>query len=510
MSRVSGRAMRYIFYITLFSFLNLGADPQAPPTATYGNCKGLSTTPTYLKIIESKITVQGKESNVYGLIYNDDQNVIRKTKGDCFNLVIKNETSVPTSIHWHGFVLPNVEDGVAYITQPPIFPGQLYPYNFKVVQEGTYFAHSHYGLQEQKLMAIPLIAQSPDEPKYKNKILCLESFSFKEPEKIWQGLRKNFMEASKEVTLQTKSSLLPTKPTLNDVYYDAFLCNHKTLEDPDVWIVEPGEIVRLRFINASASSGFHIDLGELSGSLIAVDGNNIQPIDLKTFPIATAQRADILVRIPNDGGVFPVIAQCQGTQMLTGAILKTKNEPTPKMSSMATQTVGAISNQFEKKLHAIDPLLPKKIDRTLNVSLDGNMAYYVWGMNGHSWPNYQPLIVKEGERVEIVFTNNTPMAHPMHLHGHIFQVTEINGDPINEGAMRDVLLVMPHQSAKIVFDANNPGFWAFHCHMLYHSWGGLMTVIQYEGVDSPTFNSEALFYYSSSYGARENNPLMFK
>lgn len=501
--------MRFILYIIFFFSLNLYAGPQAPPTATYGSCKDIDSNLTHLKIIESKITVHGRESNVYGLIYNDDQNVIRKTKGDCFNLVIKNETSVPTSIHWHGFVLPNVEDGVAYITQPPIFPGQSYPYNFKVVQEGTYFAHSHYGLQDQKLMAIPLITESPKGPKYKNKILFLESFSFTEPEKIWQGLRKNLTEANEEVTLQTKSLLPPEKPSLNDVYYDAFLCNHKTLEDPDVWTVEPGEIVRLRFINASASSGFHIDLGELKGSLIAVDGNNVHPFKLKTLPVATAQRADVLVKIPSDGGTFPIIAQCQGTKMLAGAILKTKNQNTPQLSSTTTKIVGAISNQFEKKLHAIDPLLPRKVDRTLNVSLDGNMAYYVWGMNGHSWPNNEPLIVKEGERVEVVFTNNTPMAHPMHLHGHIFQVTEINGDPINEGAMRDVLLVMPHQTAKIIFDANNPGFWAFHCHMLYHAWGGLMTVIKYEGVDSPAFNQEAVFYYSSSYGARENNPLMY-
>ncbi len=497
--------MKIILYLSLLVSLTLFAEPQAPPNATYGDCKGVSASPSHLRLVETSITVQGKEASVYGLVYDGDQVVIHKTKGDCFNLVVHNDTSVPTSIHWHGLVLPNAEDGVAYITQNPIFPGQAYPYNFQVVQAGTYFAHSHYGIQDQRLMATPLILEDPEGPEYKNFVFFIESFSFTETYKIWQGLRKNLINAHQEVNLQTKSMLPVSKPTLNDVHYNAFLCNRKTLEDPDIWTVEPGEVVRLRFINGSASSGFHLDFGKLKASVIAVDGNNVVPFEVTTAPIATAQRIDVLVTIPKKGGVFPIFAQCQGTRMRAGAILKTKDKKIPQLSSTTRKTAGAISNQFEKKLHAATPLLPKKVDRTLNVSLDGNMAYYVWGMNGHSWPNNEPLIVKEGERVEVHFTNTTAMAHPMHLHGHIFQITEINGDPIENGAMRDVLLVMPHQSAKMIFDANNPGIWAFHCHMLYHAWGGLLTVIKYEGVDSPSFNKEAVFDYSSSYGARVSN-----
>ena len=111
------------------------------------------------------------------------------------------------------------------------------------------------------------------------------------------------------------------------------------------------------------------------------------------------------------------------------------------------------------------------------------MMTYSWTINGASYPNRNSLNVKQGERVELVISNTTGMSHPMHLHGHVFEVTEIDGQKI-AGAKRDTILVPPKSTIKVVFDANNPGVWAYHCHILYHLATGMFTVVKYENADT--------------------------
>ncbi|MDN3504093.1 MAG: multicopper oxidase family protein [Rhabdochlamydiaceae bacterium] len=475
----------------------------AMPTGTYGPCKRVNKNATRLKIIESEITVNGQLSKVFDIVQEDGSPAIVKKKGGCFNLIVENHTSYPTGLHWHGLILPNSEDGVPYVTQLPISPNNSYSYDFEVVQEGTYWAHTHYGLQEQKLMAAPLILLPEDGAKYKDVIFMFESFTFKSIDEVWQGLRKETISIMKEKGDQWIPTFDSFKPggagELNDVNFDAFLTNRRTLADPYVHLVEAGEKIRLRFINGSISSNFHVNIGELDGKIIAVDGNPVEPIDIDKFPIAVAQRVDVLVTIPKSGGAFPILAQCQGRDLLTGAILKTKNSHTPKISEKSKFKAGAVSNEIEKKLIATNPLKDRLVDRTLKVELQGNMKYYVWGINGYVWPKNQPLLVKKGQRIEMVFINNTSMAHPMHLHGHVFQIIEMDGDKFS-GAIRDTVLVLPGQTIKVIFDANNPGIWAMHCHNGYHLWGGMFTTVLYQDFDPIMFPKQEIEIYSKSYG----------
>jgi FtsP/CotA-like multicopper oxidase with cupredoxin domain len=130
-------------------------------------------------------------------------------------------------------------------------------------------------------------------------------------------------------------------------------------------------------------------------------------------------------------------------------------------------------------LRAIQPLKPRKADRVYALNLTGEMAGYVWSINNVAWnPSVPPLPLASGERVELVFVNQTPMPHPMHLHGHEFQVVEIDGKRF-PGAVRDTVLVPPGRRVVVAFDANNPGLWAFHCHLLYHLDAGMFTTFRY-------------------------------
>lgn len=436
---------------------------------TAGYCQ-----PTPLLVTERTITVNEKKASVFCIVQPDGTFGVRAKKGELFDVLLKNGLDIPTSIHWHGLILPNKEDGVAFITQFPIYPGASYYYRFPLLQAGTFWMHSHFSLQEQRLLSAPLILEGIEDAKIADQevVILLSDFSFKSPEQIFEQLRCN-----KEMNIKKGADLV-------EVEYDAFLANARTLSDPDVFEVMPGKKIRLRFINAASATNFFLSLGQLEGEAIAVDGNRIEPLRGSRFDLAEAQRIDILVTIPERGGAFPILAQGEGTAMQTGIILATREAHHLHLSSKAHTKAGALDNTQEKKLRALFPLPPKPVDRQVMIELGGDMSNYVWTLNGQSWPNVTPIVVEKGERVEITFNNVSTMAHPMHFHGHVFQVTAIDGIPI-KGAMRDTVLVLPGSTTSIQFDADNMGVWPLHCHVLYHLEAGMLTVVRYKGYTQP-------------------------
>jgi len=219
------------------------------------------------------------------------------------------------------------------------------------------------------------------------------------------------------------------------------------------------------------------------------DGKDIEPVSGNYFQLGIAQRIDLLVKVPDQGGAFPIVAQGEGTKQQRGVVLATENEKIPKIPLQAEFAAAGLDNTQELKLKAKNPFPEKPVDRSLPCILGGNMAKYYWTINNAVYPNRNSLDVKENERVEIVFQNDTGMTHPMHLHGHDVQVTEIDGTKV-QGALRDTVIVPPKSRIKVIFDANNPGVWAFHCHILYHAAVGMFTVLKYDGADTQFWQPE--------------------
>ncbi|WP_331712957.1 multicopper oxidase family protein [Legionella waltersii] len=417
----------------------------------------------------------------------------RGEKGQLFDAIVKNTLDAPTVIHWHGLILPNNQDGVPYVTQPPIPAKGSYHYRFKLVQAGTYWMHSHADLQEQRFLSAPFIINDPNEHiADKEVVMMIGDFSFKEPTVILKDLRKsnrmpmNMSQGKMSMSSSMLKNSKSSQPDLVDVHYDAFLTNYRTLQNPEIIPVKEGEKVRLRIIAGSAMTNFFIHTGQLNAEAIAVDGERIKPILGNQFQLAVGQRIDLLVTIPKGEGTYPILAQGEGTNMRTGLILATENAKIVLPNEKIATKAGALNYDQEFKTTALHPLSPQKPGQTLTVTLDGSMATYTWQINKQSWPIVNPIEVKPNKRIEMVFVNNTGMEHPMHLHGHVFEVTEIDGKPLKQGAMRDTVLVMPKSTVKIQFDTNNPGNWMMHCHMLYHQATGMMTFINYDGVDVPS------------------------
>jgi FtsP/CotA-like multicopper oxidase with cupredoxin domain len=445
---------------------------------------------TRLRVVAGQLEVQGKRGFAYSILQDNGEQGFIGVKGGRFQVALENETREPTTIHWHGLILPNGQDGVPYVTQPPIKPGERRLYDFPIVQAGTFWMHSHFGLQEQQLLTAPLILRDPQAaPEDYDVVVILNDFTTRDPLEILGELKAKTGDMAAMAPAKTRrmAGMTSPPPDLNDVKYDALLANRRTLADPEVLRVRPGERVRLRIIAGSSATNFFIKTGALSAEAVAVDGENIVPLAGTTFELGIAQRLDLRVTIPAGQGAYPIIAQGEGSDLQAGVILATPQAPIPKIASTAKTFAGALTNAQESRLRAVQSLPVRPVDRKLQVTLDGKMVGYVWMLNDQTWPGITPLEVKKGERVEIAFVNRTGMTHPMHLHGHVFQVTEIDGRRL-PGAKRDTVLIMPRQTVKVQFDAEYPGYWLLHCHVLYHLAAGMVTVLKYQGFENAAYD----------------------
>jgi FtsP/CotA-like multicopper oxidase with cupredoxin domain len=448
---------------------------------------------TVLRIERRDIEVNGKSASVLCIRQPDGTIGITTDVGKPFRVRVENHIEEPSLLHWHGLTPPWQQDGVPGISGPAIPPGGGADYDFPLPIGGTYWMHSHFGFQEQLLLSAPLIIRDGGETSGGQDIVIeLADFSFTPPEQIFaqlQSRQTHDMEMlgmtmqdmnMQEMKMQDMGMTAKSgAPDLNDVQYDAFLANGRTLEDPEVIKVEPGGRVRLRIINASSMSAYHIDLGELTGHLVAVDGIPVQPVHGRTFPIAAAQRLDIELAVPKSAAAYPVLAVLEGERRQTGIVLQAGVGQVTRLSGLAETASPPLTLDLERSLRATKPLADRKADRTHVINLTGSMQGYQWSLNNVAWnKDVPPLPVAEGERVELVLTNQTMMPHPMHLHGHSFQVVAINGGRF-AGAVRDTVLVPPKTTVIVAFDANNPGWWSFHCHLLYHQHAGMFATLRY-------------------------------
>ena len=436
------------------------------------------------------LEINGKPASVMGLRQPSGEQGLSMRVSQPFNVTLQNNLAVPTAIHWHGLHPPNDQDGVPDLTQPAINPGGRDYYNFPTLPRGTHWMHSHQGLQEAFLLAAPLIVHNPaDEPEDEQQIiLFLGDFSFTPPPEIYARLRKPLPTAMKMsgtmAEVKTAKKMSMGKPDANDVDYDAYLVNDRTLADPEVVRVEKNARIRLRIINGSSGTNYFIDLGELKGELIAADGMPVEPVSGSVFPLAIAQRIDVRVQLPQEGA-FPILGLREGSTEQTGIILATRRASINKLPVRRATPSGLLTLNTEKQLVATEPLATKPVDRSFDLRLQGNMARYEWTINGIVFDTKKPagqpaqVHVKQGQRVALKFINETGMSHPMHLHGHSFQVIDINGQPL-KGALRDTVLVTPKTSVTVAFDANNPGIWYVHCHVLWHLAAGMATLVKYE------------------------------
>lgn len=489
-------------------------------------------TPAFGKTVEYDLFIEyktlnftGKEVKAISINKSIPGPILYWTEGDIAKVRVHNRLEEETSIHWHGILLPNKEDGVPYLTTPPIKPGTSREFNFTVKQSGTYWYHSHTELQEQKGVygAIVIYPKEKQEQPDREYVLVLSDWTDEDPHEVMRTLKRGSdYYMLKRGTMQSiygavknkaladflKSSLQRMPPMdISDVGYDLFLINgKKELSLP----AKPGETILLRIVNASAGTYFYLQFAGDYLKVVSADGQDVEPFDIERILIAIAETYDVTV-VVSDKGSFEFRATAQDGSGSAAAFIGEGEKvfapdiPKPDLYRMHTaghemgmdmsmdmqkhdmhkmQDMGMTADirplpPYEHLRSVRQTVLPESNPvRTITLILDGDMERFVWTINGKILSEAEPIIIKKGDNVRIVFENKSMMHHPMHLHGHFFRVLNKQGE---YSPLKHTVDIPPMGKQTIEFYAGEDKDWPLHCHILYHMEAGMFTVLSYEG-----------------------------
>jgi FtsP/CotA-like multicopper oxidase with cupredoxin domain len=468
------------------------------------------------------------------------------TEGDTAEIYVHNHMHHETSIHWHGIILPNEQDGVPYLTTSPTKPHSIHLYKFPIKQNGTYWYHSHTMLQEQIGMYGAFIIYKKNESRENQHTVLLTDWTDENPHQIerslhnatdYYGIKKratqDYWQALKEGYLKTKfvnEFKRMHAMDVSDVYYDRFLVNGYREEETQF---KPGSKVRLRVINGSASTYFWLTYGGGKITVVASDGEEVEPVIVDRLIVGVSETYDILVEVPEEGMAHEFLATSEdrtgrasvwigkGRKQLADPLGVLKYFEGMKMMNdmmtvnMEMKDMGMKMGLQKMDMNAVmypelqnaeaghehgghddhnsagEPVtlnysmlksakkttLPQATVRTMSFELTGNMNRYVWTIDDKKVSEVDKILIKKGEITRIIMTNNSMMRHPMHLHGHYFRVLNGHGD---YSPLKNVIDIMPMETDTIEFYNSESGDWFFHCHILYHMMSGMGRIFSYE------------------------------
>ncbi|NOQ93302.1 MAG: copper resistance system multicopper oxidase [Methylophaga sp.] len=505
--------------------------------------------------------------------------ILRWKQGEKVTLKVTNHLTHDSSIHWHGMILPSNMDGVPGLSFAGIKPGSTYEYQFDVQQSGTYWYHSHSGFQEQTGLygAIIIDPAEPDPVDYdRDYVVILSDWTDEDPADVYAKLKKqsHYYNRQERTAADTWNDIKDkgvaqtwrdrkmwnqmrmSDRDISDVTGATytFLMNGQTPEQGWTGLFDKGEKVRLRFINAAAMTLFDVRIPNVKMTVVAADGQNIEPVTIDDFRIGVAETYDVIVE-PESDKAHTIIAQAiDRTGFAYGVLTPDINmkaelpelDPSPiltmadmgmnhgAMNDMSMMDMsGDMGHQMDHSMHMAmatkmgsgkagygsnmpvthkdtefgphvdmraempmskldDPGIglrehaekygrkvltyadihnlyqtpePREPDREIQLHLTGNMARYMWSIDGIKYADAEPLVLKYGERVRFTLVNDTMMNHPMHLHGMWSELETGDGVRIPR---KHTVIVQPGSKISYLVTANARGRWAYHCHLMFH------------------------------------------
>ena len=395
--------------------------------------------------------------------------LLKAKVGDILKIDFKNNLDQPTSIHWHGIKNINKMDGVPYLTQDPIQPGETFSYEFPVNQSGTYWYHAHFESWKQVAKGLygPLVVNDETDDFIEDDIVILAD--------DWR--------LNKKYQIDEKSF-----GSLMDWSHAGRVGNWLTIngKKSPQYSIKENSIARLRFINASNARILKFGSSLKNNNIIAIDGFAINPMLVKDFTLAPGQRIDLLINTLDLLKVdFFEISYTKQLKVFTLNVTKADNKTKditninfasnwilPKSDNAKTISIrmqgGAMGNLSKANLDGVE-----KDFRTLATE-----DKKLWAFN-KDIGSYEYLLatVKLNQVVILDVWNDTRWPHSMHLHGNHFFVNSKEFKGNNDYILRDTYLMQAGEKAKLIFVADNPGKWLFHCHMLEHAASGMVSYI---------------------------------
>ena len=502
---------------------------------------------------------------------------LRWKQGEKVIIRVTNTLAETSSIHWHGMIVPANMDGVPGLSFAGIKPGETFEYQFDIKQSGTYWYHSHSGFQEQMGLygAIIIDPAEPDPVAYdRDYIVVLSDWSDEDPQDIYVKLKKQSHYYNKQERTAVDVWDEINKKGIKNTWRDRTMWNQMRMSDRDIsdvtgatytflmngqtpqqaWtgLFKKGEKIRLRIINAAAMTLFDVRIPGVKMTVVAADGQNIEPVTVDDFRIGVAETYDVLVE-PSADQAHTIFAQAIDRSGFAYGVLSSDENlkaELPELDSIPILTMadmgmnhdamGDMMKSSEHEGHQMDhsmqmnmsskmgtglagfgsstPILHKESefgphvdmraeapnyklddpgiglrhyahqygrkvltyadlrnlystvespepDREIQLHLTGNMARYMWSINGVKYTDAQALLLKYGERVRFTFVNDTMMNHPMHLHGMWSDLETGDGRAIPR---KHTVIVQPGSKISYLVTADAPGRWAYHCHLMFH------------------------------------------
>ncbi|MBY8908737.1 multicopper oxidase family protein [Salinicoccus roseus] len=410
--------------------------------------------------------------------------MLRVTEGDFVRIELKNELEVPVTIHWHGVILPNRMDGVPGLTQDAVQPGETFTYEYIAEDAGTYWYHSHQhsSLQVDKGLYGALVVEEKEKEYDRDAFFLLDEWAVDVEDQDTANMPGMMMGG------MTGDGEADTKQL-----YDTFTVNGRTGDAIEPLMMENGETMRLRFVNAGYQQ-HQLVFPEGSMMVIANDGEPVEDTgNSNVLEVAPGERID--VAFTKTSGSSQTIAHRMDVDHAEGmripVVSESDTEEEAEVAEAADVSDG-ISHGSENLLFEAPPEPDVTYDMDLDMGMGGNMGEgmnMLEGMefliNGETFPDTPPIEVEPGDIVRVNITNNGRMNHPMHLHGHRFQVQSKDGEPFDQPIVKDLIHVKPGESYTIYFEADNSGEWLFHCHDNNHAGQGMMTIVDYQNTHSP-------------------------
>lgn len=499
--------------------------------------------------------------------------LVRLREGQTVRFHVTNDLDVDSSIHWHGILVPFQFDGVPGVSFPGIRPGETFIYQFPVRQAGTYWWHSHSGLQEQSGHYGPIVidpAGGDATPYDREFILLLSEFTPMNPHDVMRRLKvsEGYFNYQRQTATEGHMSIadrirwggMRMDPRdILDVTGSAYsyLVNGHAPGDDLEMIFKPGERIRLRIINGSAMTFFNIRIPGVPLVVIQADGQDVAPVTVDELQMGVAETYDLLIEpgagahtfvaeamdrsgmgvatLTSTAGLRTVVPPLRAPVTLTMADMGMDmsamqsgdggmdHSEHDAMAGMAMETQAPSAMKHEMQMRDMAKLPPdaqgvgvgmvapmpvdrmdfpglgldrvghrvlrytdlraksanplRAPDRSLEIHLTGNMQRYMWSFDGKKFDALTDHPIRFGydERVRVKLVNDTMMAHPIHLHGHFFEL--VNGADAAHQPRKHTVIVQPGGTATFDLTANEPGDWAFHCHLLYHMHAGMFQVV---------------------------------
>lgn len=486
--------------------------------------------------VRASVTAQPVEVDLGGRVirtwaYGDQVpgRTLRCNAGDQLEVDVHNGLPEATTVHWHGLRLRNDMDGVPHLTQPVIPPGEMMRYSFVAPDPGTYWFHPHVGMQRERGLFAPLIIDDPREAgDYDVEfVVVLDDWidgAGGTPDEVLSALGNGDMEASYQVAVEAgeiddrsaswdyhQTAEMANTPVghapvsaasrmADSVRYPFYLLNGRLPTAPETFTARPGQRARIRLISAAGTTTFRVALGGHRLTVTHTDGFPVEPITVDNLHIGAGERYDVLVTLGD--GAFPLVAVAEGHGAQALGVVRTASGAAPSPAAAPPELGGRLLRLTDLRAapNARQDDLPPDVTHTLH--LTGDMFGFAWRINAQTYNHARPFAgitpaaIREGQRVRLELVNQTPMYHPMHVHGHSFTVRGAGdlfpgraaGDlgsrgrnrlPLLGGAVKDTVMVAPGERMIADFTADNPGQWLTHCHNAYHMATGMATIVSY-------------------------------